>query len=206
VNVYKRLQKSIIEQRRKPNMMRHYTLAAAGVLLLLLMTGATLGDEVCRWERPDYIIKSSPPLPPSTVLPDVYTGTLRVYVTEIVSDRWHDSDGEPYENAFLAFAMERAVTLDVDDTLSWSVVWDGANYSSGHGETFDDIDPDNIKVFAVVFNSAYYAGYSYPPSGYYFQVHETDASAFARPGQTGYNLIVPGFTHSVFIEDGTATW
>jgi hypothetical protein len=134
-----------------------------------------------------------------------YTGILRVYVTEITG-RWNDDWGGPFHNAFLAFALEDSVSLSETDTLTWELEWDGHDYSNGRGSPYDDLQEDNVKVIAAVFNSAGYPGYSYPPSGEEFTVHEVDACAESKCGSTGYNLVTDNFTHSILVEDGTSTW
>jgi len=186
-------------------MTRGYFLAALMGCMLLLVFGNVLAADASRWERPDAVVQEQTP-PPTTMNPAVYTGTIRVYITEKVSGRWLDHDGRAYHHAFLAFALDQPITLGDTDTLTWHTVWDGANYQDGSGNFFSDIDPDNIEVQAAIFNSASYSGYSDPPSGHLFPVHEIDASASTTPGHTGYNLLLPGLTHSIFIEDGSATW
>jgi thiol-disulfide isomerase/thioredoxin len=66
----------------------------------------------------------------------------------------------------------------------------------------------NAMVIAAVFNSEKNQGYANPPSSKPFWAYYTDASAAAIPGHTGYNTVNPAmaFTHTVFVEEGTATW
>jgi hypothetical protein len=39
-----------------------------------------------------------------------------------------------------------------------------------------------------------------------FEAYPVEASAAATPGNIGYNTVTEDFTHTVFIEEGTATW
>lgn len=61
-------------------------------------------------------------------------------------------------------------------------------------------------VMAAVYNSEGHTAYSYPPSSNPFTAHYVDAMAAANAGETGYNHVQTGFTHTVFTEEATATW
>ena len=187
-------------------MMQRYCLSGAvGLVLILLLIGTATGEDACRWIPPDHVTSYTPEPPAGSSERGTYTGTLRVYVTEIIG-RWDDNDNVPFHNLFLAFALEQYVSLDDDDTLWRSVQWNGHNYVDAEGQPFDDIQENNIKVIAAVFNSSGYPGYSDPPSGAEFVVHEVDACDGATSGTTGYNETADGFTHSVLVEDGSTTW
>lgn len=136
---------------------------------------------------------------------ETYAGTVRVYVAEI-NGRWPHENGLVFHNAFLAFALREEFVLGESDSLTWYTEWDGHDYFDAEGRPFDDIQEDNIVVFAAVFNADGYPGYSDPPSGNEFAVHEIDACTEAIPGRAGYNLVTGQFTHSVLVEDGSSTW
>lgn len=186
-------------------MKRQYRLRGfAGLILFLLLMGTAMGEDACRWNPPNReAAESSEPLLASGDR-DTYTGVLRVYVTEAIG-RWQDDDNNVFHNAFLAFALDESISLGETDTLSWEVMWDGNNYSDGYGTYFGDISEDNIRVIAAVFNSAGYTGYSDPPTGAPFVVHEVDACAAATCGTEGYNMVNQDFTHTVLVEDGAST-
>jgi len=122
-----------------------------------------------------------------------YTGRLRLYVVEPVS-RWDMYNGQPYHYGFLGFAYNGAISIDPADTYTNSITWNG------------DITESNAMVMAVVFNSESHQGYANPPAGNPFTAYYTDATAAATPGNTGYNVVNEDFTHSVFVEEATATW
>ena len=61
-------------------------------------------------------------------------------------------------------------------------------------------------VVAAVFNSMKNVGYSKPPSGNPFDAFYIDAAAGATPGDPGSNQVTEEFTHTVFLEEGTASW
>ena len=185
---------------------RYCIMGTAGLVLILLLAGTALGiDNACRWVPPDNIVVFPPAPAMESAAAGTYTGTIRVYVTEI-EGRWEDSDGKTFRNAFLGFALEEQISLNETDSLTWDLEWDGHDFTNAYGDPYDDITEDNIKVIAALFNSASYTGYSDPPSGNPFAVHEVDASAGAKCGATGYNMITGDFTHSVFDEDGVTTW
>lgn len=122
-----------------------------------------------------------------------YEGTLRLYVVEPVS-RWLDYDGGDYHYGFLDFAAVEPVSIADQQTYEMTTTWSG------------DVDADNVMVIAAVFNDNPQAGFANPPTGYPFEAHYVDASAGAHPGETAYNFINETYTHSVFAEEGTATW
>ncbi|MFQ5454274.1 MAG: hypothetical protein ACE5D6_08825 [Candidatus Zixiibacteriota bacterium] len=128
-----------------------------------------------------------------------YTGKVRIYIVEPTS-RWQDSWGNDYEHALLDFAL--VVDVNIGDLSSWyqTVTWDGT--AAGFG----DITESNIMAIAVAFNSTSYVEDAYPPYGYWFNAYYVDAAAEATPGVPGQNETATGFTHSVFLEEGTATW
>jgi thiol-disulfide isomerase/thioredoxin len=61
-------------------------------------------------------------------------------------------------------------------------------------------------VMAAVFSPDTYQAYAYPPSNNPFDAHYVDAAAATTPGNTSYNTVKENFTHTVFVEEGTATW
>ena len=88
-----------------------------------------------------------------------YDGHIRVYVTEIESSMgWYDTAGHPYTFPFLNYAFNEDITIASGDAWSGSTTWDGDNYGYGN------IYYGNLMVIAVVFNSEWHQGYSYPPS------------------------------------------
>ena len=136
---------------------------------------------------------------------DIYSGFVRVYVTEEIG-RWLFGDRTPYYNAFLDIALEQGFTLAEDDSVEMYVEWDGSECYYNASSTFDDIDPDNIKIIATVCDSAGYVGYNYPPDYGPFDVYEVDACAAAQCNHTGYNTAYGEFTHFALVIDGSATW
>lgn len=122
-----------------------------------------------------------------------YKGTLRLYVVEPVS-RWLDYDGGEYHYGFLDFALVESVSIPDQQTYQTTTTWSG------------DIDEDNVMVIAAVSNDNPQQGFANPPTGYPFEAHYVDATAGAHPGETAYNFINETYTHSVFAEEGTATW
>lgn len=162
-------------------MRRFYVCAFLAAIASLFFTGDAVGDR------------------------DIYTGFVRVYVTEEIS-RWLQGNGVPYHSAFLDVALEEGFTLTEDDSVEMYVEWDGSECYYFLDQTFDDIDPDNVRIMAAVCDSTSYIGYNFPPSSGPFDVHEVDACAAAPCGNTGYNTCYGEFTHFAFVIDGSATW
>lgn len=128
-----------------------------------------------------------------------YDGTLRVFVVEPLS-RWRDSENRQYDFGFLSFAVEQAISVPYTEKLDVQAVWNGAPYG------FGDVTEGNIMVMAVVYGDDPHQAYSDPPTGAPFWAYYVDAAAGATPGHTGFNTTTPTSTHTMFIEEGTATW
>jgi len=122
-----------------------------------------------------------------------YEGHLLVYIVEPES-RWNMANQQPYHYAMLDMAFDDALSITYLDTYEDTITWSG------------DVSEDNIMVMAAVFNPVSHQGYAYPPSSNPFDAYYVDAAAAAYPGETGYNTVNEDFTHTVFIEEGSATW
>lgn len=120
---------------------------------------------------------------------------VRLFVVEPVS-RWDDDQGFPFSFSVLDMPLDAAVTLVNETPYTSSFTWDGA--AAGFG----DITEGNIMVIAVVTTADSYTGYSDPPSGNPFDVHEVQATAAALPGETGLED-ASGGTHTVFLTEAT---
>jgi len=122
-----------------------------------------------------------------------YEGRLRVYVVEIES-RWKMENRRPYHYALLDFAYDDDLSITYLDTLEETINWQG------------DVEEDNVIVMAAVFNPEPHTNYADPPAGRPFNAHYVDAAAGATPGNSDSNTVNEEFTHTVFCEEGTATW
>jgi len=164
-------------------------ISAICIILLFLLSSMTF-FEAKKIEEKNDIIKSQKT---DSISNTTYKGVLRIYIAEPIS-RWNMYDEEPYHYGFLDFAYNNEVIIDYQDTIEDTIIWDG------------DVEENNVIVIATVFNSKQYTGYAYPPSGNKFDAHFVDATAGSMPDNTGYNIVKNNFTHTVFIEEGTATW
>jgi hypothetical protein len=144
-------------------------------------------------------LKGNPGQPNASV-PGNYDCRLRVYVNE-PSSRWTDnSNFYHYEFGFLDFAFDTILSLGYLETYSETKTWTAP-------APYTDITELNIAATAAVFNlNESHQAYSNPPSGSPFTAYYVDASAIARPGHPGSDSSDAGSTHSVFIEEATATW
>ena len=130
---------------------------------------------------------------------DYYGGHLRVYVIEPIS-RWDDYDGNPYHYGFLDFAVDEKLSIKYLGVYNKQVTWN----SSEAG--YENIEENNIMVIAAIFNPKGCYKFAFPPFAHLFKAYYVDAAAAATPGTTGFNTVNEDFTHTVFIEEGTATW
>jgi hypothetical protein len=158
------------------------------ILLFLLSSIIVFGDEINHKKNNTLKIKNT-----NIINNTTYEGILRIYIAEPVS-RWNMYDNEPYHYGFLDFAYNNEIYIEYEDTFEDTIIWEG------------DVELNNVIVIASVFNSKRYTGFAYPPSRNEFSAHLVDATAGAMPGFTGYNQIKNNFTHTVFIEEGSATW
>lgn len=125
----------------------------------------------------------------------MYKGNLKVYIVEPVS-RYHEAYGTPYRFGFLDFAYNKEI--EVDDVVSKEISWNP--YFIGN------VDKDNIMVIAVLFNEHSEVRYSNPDNQQRpFDGYFTDAAAAATPQNNGYNRVTDTFTHTVFVEKGSAS-
>jgi glutaredoxin len=100
-----------------------------------------------------------------------YEGTLRVYLNEIISQRWYGYDGKPFHFAFLEYLIDEDITVDPEQEL---VVTDTTLLADLR---YTDVDPENLMVVAVVFSSESHQGYSNPPDGDPFDAYYADVVA-----------------------------
>jgi len=115
---------------------------------------------------------------------NTYGGTLRTYVTEVVSSmNWLDTFGNPYTFAFLDFAFIEDLSINAGQTWSDTTYWDGINYNDGYGNDFREITQENIMVISAVFDDEVHEGYSYPPSGYPFDAYYVDETEGSLGGE-----------------------
>ena len=162
---------------------------ACVITMLLVSTFSVLGINVKNNETLG--LETSSPI-------TSYDGQLRVYVVEPVS-RWNDYDGNPYHYGFLDLALDQKLTIEYQDSYYKKVIWDAQQAG------YDNVEEQNIMVIAAIFNSKGKIKFSYPPILNPFIAHYVDAAAAATPGKTGKNTVNENFTHTVFVEEGTAT-
>ncbi len=94
-----------------------------------------------------------------------YKGTLKVYLAEIVSTKYQDSDGEQYKHAFLEFAINKDITISANSEMAKTETIDS--------ETFD---PENLLVYAVIFSDESQEKYQDPDQEKYpFNAYYVDA-------------------------------
>jgi len=88
----------------------------------------------------------------------VYSGTLKIYITEINS-RWADWNGDAYAYAFIDYGLKKEISLDPGETASFSEIWNAT--SAG----FSDVVKENLFVIAAVFTDKSEKRYANPADG-----------------------------------------
>lgn len=95
-----------------------------------------------------------------------YTGRLRVYLAEIISSRYNDYNGLKYRNAFVDFIIDEDVSISANSEQTFVEDW-----------PVETLDYENLKIIAVVFNSAENSAFSDPPTNNNpFTAHYADAA------------------------------
>jgi len=85
-----------------------------------------------------------------------YNGDLKIYLTEIYSTKWQDYNGDPFHFAFLDFAQDKSITIPANNQI---IISKDINASE------NNLDPENLMIFAVISNNEKHQGYSNPSSG-----------------------------------------
>jgi hypothetical protein len=92
----------------------------------------------------------------------LYTGQLRVYLTEIISTTGQGNS--PTRFSFIEFLIDEEIQVPAKDNTSQTRI---VNLS--------EFDIENLMIFAVVFNVEAHIGYSQPPDKNQFNAHYVDA-------------------------------
>jgi len=82
---------------------------------------------------------------------DEYNGIFKIYMAEKISTIYRDYEGNPFHFAFINFALDREIKIPENNTYNFSKKISDKN-----------LDPENLMIFAVVFNSSYEKRYSDP--------------------------------------------
>lgn len=128
-----------------------------------------------------------------------YQGFLKIYLVEPVS-RWDDSDGVSYHFGFLQYLFDEPLSIFYNQTFIAEKTIDISSLE------YTDIEKENIMFIATVFNGNNHTRCAYPPSQNPFEAYYVDATAACYPDDQGHNLRNENFTHTVFVEEGTANW
>jgi hypothetical protein len=92
-----------------------------------------------------------------------YTGRLRVYLTEKIS-RWNDYNGSKYRYGFVDYIINQEISLPAREITEIVRTYDAT-----------DLDSDNLRIMAVLFNSQKQQGYAKPPDENPFDAFYADA-------------------------------
>lgn len=170
-----------------------------GFLMLLSFAVTQANVSIVR-DVPTEIVTPEPSSNPDQgVSRAIYDGATKIYIVEKDS-RWADDSGKRYENAHLWFPLNTVISIpDLgvwDTTFVWSSLITGLT----------DLTPENLGAVGAVFTNTWELCDAYPPNGYWYPAYYSDASATAYPGTPGVNIAEGIYTHSVLVEEGTATW
>ena len=92
-----------------------------------------------------------------------YNGQLKIYLTERNSLQYYGGEGI-YHNGFLDYLLDEKIEVSSKDEKITETTFD-----------IGDMDPDNLMIIAVVFNSNSVDKYSNPPDEKIFEAYYVDA-------------------------------
>jgi glutaredoxin len=105
---------------------------------------------------------------------ETYSGRLKVYLTEIVS-QWNGYDGKPYHYGFVDYAINKAISIDANGETNFSDT-----------QSVSDYDYENLMIMAVVFNSESAGKYVYPNENEHsFDAYYADAVNATKVAEGG---------------------
>ena len=105
---------------------------------------------------------------------ETYSGRLKVYLTEIVS-QWNGYDGKPYHYGFVDYAINKAISIDANGEKNFSDT-----------RSVSDYDYENLMIMAVVFNSESAGKYVYPDENEHsFDAYYADAVNATKVAEGG---------------------
>jgi len=109
-----------------------------------------------------------------------YTGFLKIYLTEIIS-RWvNDYATSPYHYSFIDYIIEEEISVDANEDFE-------KNYTKKLTDfEVSNLDPDNLMIIGVVFNSNSVNKYSNPDeTANEFDAYYADAANGSRVVEGG---------------------
>ena len=122
---------------------------------------------------------------------ETYNGRLRVYLTEKIS-RWSGPEGDPYHFGLFDYLIDKEISINANGNDTFQEIRD-----------ISTLDPENLMVIGVVFNSEKKQGYSDPPYNKYpFDAYYADAADGSEllsggnlPPSVGFSLPKVGYLH-----------
>ena len=101
----------------------------------------------------------------------------------------------------MGFAKNEILAVPYLETYTDTMIWNVPPFA-------DTVSELNIAATVAVFDrDDAHSALAAPQYGSNaFTAYYVDGSAIARPGQPGANNAGGGYTHTVFIEEATATW
>ncbi len=177
-----------------------------GLIILSLLAASVLASEpISDRVRKSPMPEKNPNMQGRTnqgISPDkaAYNFILRIFIVEPLSQRYYNQSNPAgyYEYGFLDFAVNEE--LHILDEYNGSVTWDGdVRY-------FSNLEESNIMAIAALYNlDDAHDAYADPPAGRPFTAYYVDAAVAATPGNPGSNTGTGGYTHTVLVEEVTAT-
>jgi hypothetical protein len=173
------------------------TLTAVTLLLLVAQLVAASPESATSLQRQSSLTSTETPATPAASKLDSFHGRLRIYIVEPTS-RYRDFQNKNYQFGFLDFAVNQEISVDDGLVLTDTVIWNVGSIGA--------VSLVNIQAIAVVFGAEGHLAYSYPYDNTYpFTAYWAETAATSTPGVWGVDNATLPRTHTVFVEEGTAT-
>lgn len=174
-------------------------LALTAAVLMLVIGQATAADlaNATSLQRASVGAAAETALAPVAGKLDSFHGRLRIYIVEPTS-RYRDYQNKNYQFGFLDFAVNQEISVDDGQTLTDTVIWNVGSIGA--------VSQSNIQAIAVIFGAEGHPAYSYPYDNTFpFTAYWAETAASSTPGVWGVDNSTLPRTHTVFLEEGTAT-
>ena len=172
----------------------HLTMVWIVAFLTMMLSVNIFADDISKLKEPGQLGEM-----PDQALSNpkgTYTGTLRMYVVK-PTYHWNDNDGHPYEFGFMNFS--EVTTLNIPE---------GGSYYNEATISIAGMYDDNSAVIGALSDPTPHMQDACvnQGGGCTFWAYYGDGCALAYCGTAATQPTMEGYTHTVFVEEGTTTY
>ncbi|MFH1686671.1 MAG: hypothetical protein ABIE70_04020 [bacterium] len=172
---------------------KRLTMVVVAAALAILLSASLFADDISKLKDPQPLGEA--PNQELSSPKGTYTGTLRMYVVK-PTYHWNDNSGQPYEFGFMNFS--EVTTLNIPE---------GGSYYHEANIGVAGMLESNAAVIGALFDPTPHSQNGCPGQGSCpFWAYYGDGCALAYCGEAATQPTADGYTHAVFVEEGTTTW